>query len=382
MALAQSLRHWTVILGIDLRQASMSDTPRLPIARLLLVGMLVPAVFSALDHWLLGRLVMNPRNHFVIALTMAAFVVQVGVLGVLCGRLLTSPWWRWGVYAWGWLLIDIQILSSLDMVANSNWWWTNSQYLLLVSLLAAQVALAIICGILGTWRWTFRWPLCAAAGVLLSIPLVNSYGLAREMLPVGIPALVALCLALRWWGFRLDLVEPPAGSDPARATAAKQQSLQFGVRHVLIWTTSLAVVLGVLRGLDLLRLDVLMPIAQSPILSLLTAGAFLALLFIVAMWAALGAGSPWLRWPALAVTMAAAGLVCAALEWMDRGGQLLHLLVYTIATDAFWSQNGWIMAWMVLAGGLIAAALLILRSIGYRLVRRTKPRPVVGVNQA
>jgi hypothetical protein len=100
------------------------------------------------------------------------------------------------------------------------------------------------------------------------------------------------------------------------------------------------------------------------------------------MWAALGAGSPWLRWPALAVTMAAAGLVCAALEWMDRGGQLLHLLVYTIATDAFWSQNGWIMAWMVLAGGLIAAALLILRSIGYRLVRRTKPRPVVGVNQA
>jgi hypothetical protein len=40
------------------------------------------------------------------------------------------------------------------------------------------------------------------------------------------------------------------------------------------------------------------------------------------------------------------------------------------------------MAWMVLAGGLIAAALLILRSIGYRLVRRTKPRPVVGVNQA
>jgi hypothetical protein len=57
-------------------------------------------------------------------------------------------------------------------------------------------------------------------------------------------------------------------------------------------------------------------------------------------------------------------------------------LVYTIATDAFWSQNGWIMAWMVLAGGLIAAALLILRSIGYRLVRRTKPRPVVGVNQA
>src|SRR5687768_13937271 len=112
--------------------------PRLPIARLLLVGMLVPAVFSALDHWLLGRLVANPRSHFVIVETMAAFVVQVGVLGVLCGRMLENPWWRWGVYAWGWLLIDIQVFSALDLVESAGWWWNNSQYLLLVSLLAAQ----------------------------------------------------------------------------------------------------------------------------------------------------------------------------------------------------------------------------------------------------
>ena len=348
--------------------------PCLPIARLLLVGMLVPAVFSALDHWLLGRLVANPRSHFVIVETMAAFVVQVGVLGVLCGRMLESPWWRWGVYAWGWLLIDIQVFSALDLVESAGWWWNNSQYLLLVSLLAAQVALAIICGILGAWRWTIRWPLCAAAAVLLSIPLVDN-GLANELLPIGIPALIALCLALRFAGFRLDLAERPADEATTRPAAApaNPQSLQFGVRHVLIWTTSLAIVLGVLRALDLLRLNALIPMVQSPILSLLTAGAFLALLFIVAMWTAVGAGSPWLRWPALAMTMAAAGLVCAALEYMDRGGNLFRLFVYTIAADDFWRQNGWIMAWMVLAGGLIAAAMLILRTIGYRLVRRTKP---------
>ncbi len=355
----------------------MSEPPHLPIGRLLVVGVVVPAIFVAIDHRLLSGVVHNPCDEFHIGLTMAAFVGQVAVMGVLCGRLLVNPWWRWGVYLWGWLLIDLQVFSALALTDLTSVDWRRTEFLLTASLLAAQVVLAIIWGILGSTHWTLRWPFCAVAGVLLSIPLINTWGLASEMFPAGVAGLVALCIALRARGFRLDLVEPQASE--AVMASPKPQFLQFGVRHVLIWTTSLAIVLGVLRGLDLLHSNIFVLFLRGSIVALLTAGILVAALFIVAMWAALGAGPAWLRWPLLALATALVGLLCALLDYFDRGGTFAFFIRSSRVREMFWEDNGWIIAWMALAGGLLSASLLILRIIGYRLVRNVKPRPVVGV---
>jgi hypothetical protein len=40
-----------------------------------------------------------------------------------------------------------------------------------------------------------------------------------------------------------------------------------------------------------------------------------------------------------------------------------------------WEEHGWFLSWIALAGSLLFASLLILRVIGYRLVRAAKPRP-------
>jgi hypothetical protein len=358
----------------------MSDSPRLPLVRLLLVGMLVPAVFSAVDHWLLSQMQYEPtRRH--IGLTLAAFVLQVGLLGWLCGRFLENPWWRWGLYLWGWVLVDLQLLSA-GVFADSGRWWYRAE-MLPSSLFAAQVGLTIVWGVLGTTRWAVRLPACLVLGTLLAIPLGRnySYGLGDEMYGVQMVTLAALCLLLRWRGYKLQQVAaPPAGRSPSAAGAQLGQ-MQFGIRNVLVWTTSLAVVLGVLRALDLLSLRALAPFMSQDYLSLATAGLLTACVFVVAVWAGLGSGPVWLRVPVLLFVMPPVGAVLAFLEWnyqriMFRSSSSIDVLWTTNwALPQLWEEHSWLVLWLTLAGSLLYASLMILRVRGYRLVREGAPRP-------
>ena len=344
----------------------MPDSSRLPLARLLLVAVLVPVVFSAVDHWLLSRLSENPTDRLHIGLTMGAFVIQIGVLGVLCGRWLDDPRWRWGVYLWGWLLIDMQLVSALVFVSGTSD-WTGAGYFLVVSLFAAQVGLTIIWAILGTTRWVLRLPLCGVLATVLALPIAGSYGFAGTTFPVQVAALLVLCLVLRWKRFRLHSI----ATGEERAANASQSALQFGVRHVLIWTTSLAVVLGVLRALDLLSWKALAPFLHGGV-AVLTAGILVAAVFVVALWAALGAGPAWLRWPTLTVTIVMVGSLLALFAFFDRNGTIALLARSPATWDAFWRHDGWLLTWVALAGSLLFASLLILRVGGVRLVRAAR----------
>ena len=364
----------------------MSDAPRLPLARLLLVGALVPTVFSALDHWLLTGLQLHPSDTGHIVLTMAVFVLQIGLLGWLCGRLLENPWWRWGLYIWGWVLVDLQLLSAAVFAQGGNYW--NQGRLLPGSLFAAQVGLAIIWGILGSTRWVIRLPVCAVVGLFLSLPLLEGYGFTRELFPVQMIALAVLCLLLRWQRFRLQRIEvlpPPAAGE---VTPRKQLQLaQFSIRHVLIWTTSLAIMLGVLRALDLLSLQALRPFFEQSVVTLLTAAILVAEVFVVAVWAALGAGSAWLRVPVLFLAMPPIGALLALFNWYSyparfggSGRDIFSLFTSSWVWQDFRDNHSWLAMWVYLAGSLLFASLLILRVLDYRLVRSAKPRPVVGVD--
>jgi hypothetical protein len=357
----------------------MPDPSRLPLIRLLIVGLVVPALFSSLDHGLLTSLQYWPSDTAHIALTMGAFVVQIGLMGWLCGRWMENPWWRWGLYGWSWILLDLQLFSIAGF-AGANYWDNRGN--LPSSLIAAQVGLAIVWAILGTTRWTIRLPFCVVAATLLSLvaPPRSGYGISRDLFTVQLVALAVLCLVLRWRKFKLEQVavgSRPANS-PASASGKPLQYAQFNIRHVLIWTTSLALVLGVLRAFDMLSPSGWLPLAGSSIVALLTAGLVVACVFVVAVWAALGSGPDWLRLLALVLWLPMAGLVLALLDmhsanlrWSTSPG-VVSLLTSSWAQQQFLDDHVWLGIWAILAGSLLFASLIILRVIGYRLARTRK----------
>ncbi len=360
----------------------MIESPRLPLARLLLVGALVPAVFSALDHWLLMRLQMRVTDKAHLVLTMAVFVVQIGLLGWLCGRLIENPWWRWGLYLWGWVLVDLQVLAASVFAQGISYW--DQSRLLPRSLFAAQVGLALIWAILGTTPWAIRLPLCAVVGLFLSMPLLESHGFTRELFPVQVIALSALCLLLRSRGFRLQRIEPsPALAGEPSSRKKQLHAAQFSIRHVLIWTTSLAVVLGILRALDLLSLEALRPFFEYDVVAVLTAGILIAAVFVIAVWAALGAGSVWLRLPVLLLAMPIIGALLAVLNWYSYSARVSGrrtVSLTTLWTDSwawqhFLDNYSALAMWVYLAGSLLFASLLIFRVLDYRLARNPKAQP-------
>src|SRR4029434_7297738 len=108
--------------------------------RLTAVALLLPALFVAIDRLLLDALAGLWRNEWTMLLTMAIFVIQIGLMGVVCGRWIDWPFLRWLLYGWCWLLIDFQTLIAWAF-ANQTWWGDAFQA---SALLNAQLGLAII----------------------------------------------------------------------------------------------------------------------------------------------------------------------------------------------------------------------------------------------
>ena len=345
----------------------------LPLGRLLLVGALVPAIFSYVDHRLLLQLRVDSGNTLVVALTMLAFIVQTGLLGWLCGHLLSNPWWRWGLYLWGWILVDLQLFTAATYMDG----WRRIGDFLPSSLLAAQIGLTIVWAILGDTHWAIRLPACAVLGTLLTLPMDLGYGIARDSFPIQLIALGTLCLLLRLRGFRLLRVEMDGTMRDANLPSASAAHplpsgrMQFNIRHVLIWTTSLALILGALRFLDLLSLETWTPNSESSIIAELTGGLVLACVFVVALWAALGSGPLWLRASILLLALLSSGFMLGIINYWAN-----FILNVPYPQPWSWQDDGGHVVWVFLAGSLLAAALVILRVIGYRLVRTARKPPV------
>ena len=301
---------------------------------------------------------------------MLTFVVQIALLGWLCGRLLFSTWWRWGLYLWGWILVDLQLATATTYM--DGW---RAEGSLPASLLAAQVGLAIVWAILGDTHWAIRLPTCVVLGTLLTLPMDLGYGIASDSFPTQLFALAMLCLLFRWRGFRVQRVEidgaAPAAEVATPGAGARPPTggrLQFNIRHVLIWTTSLALVLGVLRFLDLLSLEAWIPYFGRSVIASLTGGLLLACVFVVSLWAALGSGPLWLRLSILLFALVSGGFTLGLIHFYSN---LSPNVSY--AQRWSWAEDGGYVTWVFLAGSLLAASLVILRVVGYRLVRLPVP---------
>ncbi len=317
----------------------------LPLIRLVLLGTVVPAVFALLDQWLVQRAMASPKSQAAVDL-MAALVVQTGVLGILCSRLIEPAWLRWGIYGWGLVLVDLNIM----WLAHS---WELS--LLRTSLLAGQVGLVTVWAILGATRWFIRWPMAIVAAAALAAPALVSQVYAHDTGALFIVQTAALCLicgVLRSQGYGLRLrSETPTGE--AAGDSGPARFLQFSIRDVLFWTTALAVILGIAQ--------------QSGSLTL-TAGVLAGIVLVAALWAALGGGPAWLRWPVLAVFAVVAGIIYTVCEYFDRVSNASWNTVWDDATY-FFTYHRVPLVWPPLVGGLLFAALLFFRTQGYRLSR-------------
>jgi len=298
---------------------------------------------------------------------MGAFVVQVGLLGWLCGRFLDNPWWRWGFFLWGWVLIDLQLFGTAGFTVGKL---TNA-------LFAAQVGLAIIWAILGTTRWNIRLPACAVLAALLVFIMPTSDEFGQRLFPIQMIALAGLCLVLRWRRFQLM---PIAAADERAVERVRQ--MQFSIRHLLIWTTSLAIVLGALRALDLLSLQGVNAQFERRTTAYFSAGLLMAIAYIISLWAALGSGSPWLRWPVFALTLPLIGLAIGIIEdYFQWIRWYPNFTINLLWKDSYIREGLYrFVVTTTLAGSLLAASLVILRVTGYRLARTIKlsiPAPVI-----
>lgn len=357
------------------------------LANMVAVGLVVPVAFFLLDMRLFAEMDNQSQGGLSTLRLFSVFVVQVGLLGVLAARWIELPALRWAIYAWCWLLIDIQTLGAASVNSTR---YGDPSFILVKALFAAQAGLILMWGILGTTRWQLRLPAMAALVPLLAAPLFMRHAYAAELAPLFVAQLIALaliCGLLRWRRFQLvepqwsaDDNEPAPVAEPttsASHTPARRRDLkqaQFGIRHVLVWTTSLAFALGLLRLLGLLSIPGITQLVNSGLLGFATAGTLIAIVLIVALWAGLGEGAFYLRWTGLAISCLVAG---AALIYIDH--QQTPAWRMRSAMSRSWSgifNDHWYwLAWTCLAGGLLLATLLMFRTLGYRLVRLPKRFP-------
>jgi hypothetical protein len=339
--------------------------------RLIGLSGLLPAVVAAVNYLLAAPLADGGASSSLVTLQLAWYVAQVGIVGALVGRGLRSPLLRWIVF--GWLLLLINLLTIAMTLGEFR---DMPLHLPTAGLFAGQIGLGVVWGFLGDTRWPVRVPLAAlAVGGLLALWFNQWINYRRELwdelLLFYLATLSALCALVRLTGFRLAIVDPQTGdSRPGGADFR----LQFGIKHVLTWTTALAILLAIGRGMDLLRWEVAQEAMNQckPWKIVMAAGSGMTI--IVALWVALGTGRWWWRYPAGVLMVLLLG---SLLSIWNNTRQLASI---ALANAGGWRQvdwelmewyeiGWWWLAWMFLSGGLLAATLIILRVLGYRLVR-------------
>jgi hypothetical protein len=350
--------------------------PHATLWRILPVAVLLPASFVAVDSFLLDALSGSWRTDWIMVLTMAAFIVQIGLMGVVCGRWIDHPALCWILYVWCWLLIDFQTLIAW-VYANQTWWGDSFQA---AALFAAQLGLVIIWAVLGTARWTVRFPVVLVLASLVMLPLIRFqyWGEnAAVLFAMQLVSLGGICLVLRRQGFRLAIPHAEEGRPSSAPTTAHLQATQFGLRHVLIWMTALALICGLVRAVGL-PFEQWTATRYGPSLPLFSSGVALAMVLVIALWAAMGTGSDRQRWLLVAVLIPLVGIANGLIEWLAR---IWHNRVWTapwargkpwwiwLRWEWFYSDERYLIAWICLSAGMLFATLLFVRALGYRLER-------------
>jgi hypothetical protein len=348
----------------------------LPLPQLIVAGVLLPALIAASNNYLLSSLATGWRtDRGLMVAAMAALVVEIGVIGIVCGRWIEWPMLRWLLYGWCWLLVDAQVLLARQLALENIFGGTAA--FLTASVLAAQLGLVSVWAVLGSTRWSTRWPTAFVLGSILAMPILNlnySADNAALFFFIQIATTGGICMIARGHGFRLAIPSSP-GSRPDNAMrGANLQTAQFGLGHMLAWTTALALVLSLFRLVGLPWEEWTNARFLRAWVVFVSSGAAVGIVLAVAIWEALCPGRAVRRWMTLLIVTPLAALASSMIEWIawllrSWPTNRYYWFGWQFWQDYFESER-WLMAWICLAGGMLFASLLYLRAIGYRLQRQ------------
>jgi hypothetical protein len=336
---------------------ALKTAPYLPSpGRLLICAMLIPVVVAVTNQLLLDVLYTYPKLSVLLYPWLA---LGTAVLSWSTGRYLYPAWLRWTIFAWSLVLLDL--LTFIACITHR----VDFQFGYI--LVSAQISLLTLWAVLGPGSWQWRLPAVAAMVPLVVIFCGSFVGATRSwnlMMLVTAPIVTVLCGALRYLGFALR--DPKSEADGA-AGSGHRPSYQFGVKHMLIWLTVTGPLLLLVRGLDF---------GGRGIFTAAVLAVALATVNLIAIWAVLGGGHWLIR---VAALLAAPYLIAQGMTYYSTYLKSASLNIAisprryqnwygTVAWSLVEMEKLWT-AWLWLDAALLAALLLYLRAIGYRLMR-------------
>jgi hypothetical protein len=361
----------------SLAPADVARPAQIDNLRGLIIGaVLLPAAISVVDYAVLARFSAVQEKTLETCVQFGWYVVQVGVIGHVVGRSITQPLYRWVVF--GWVLLLINLLTYALSVQTGT--YEPRSAMPPAAMFSGQIGLCIAWAFFGDTRWPIRWPsmILLAAGVFGIWSFSgNEYSrrIWTELLVLQVLTLATLCSLLRLRGFQLMQVRDDSNAG-FEAQLAQRPVLQFNIKHVLMWTTSLAVILGIAKALNW---QAALEMMQGGIAWKLILATASAIVIIVALWVALGRGHWLVRYAfgLLFTLLSGSGLAL----WSIHNAAISNsTLVTGRRTSITWELlrlyeiGWWWLGWLFLTGGLLAATLLILRVLDYGLVKVTKAK--------
>lgn len=336
------------------------ERPQLSARKLILVIVVLPSIIVLIDHWAMDQ----GSYVFVMSFFYPFVVIQVAILGWCVGRYVELSLLRWVVFCWTIALVDLQAYTAMHSYGDTG-------MVLGFALFASQVGMLVLWLILGPPPWTSR---LSAAVVALAVILAFLSTIDRwstrswpTIMLLHCAIVVVVCLFLSRCGFRLKKTQ--LNSQLSHSNKA-EQTFQFSVQDLLLWTTLLAPLVLIAKGLDVVLFSHL---TMGDIYPLVFLAIFLALTSILSIWVSLGTGSTVIR---ILVVLAGSLLMGLALHyqahswhtqlsvagsWWGRG---LSNLRYTfIELRDLWVYLIQMELW------LLAAMLLFLRASDYQLLR-------------
>jgi hypothetical protein len=342
---------------------------------LLLIGVGLPTALSLADRAVLATTSIKSLSPPAIAGLFGFYVMQIALVSWVVARFIT-PWpLRWILWIWTMALIDLQVAVISAHESHSNW---HAIQCLCTATFAGQFGAFIVWGILGRGPIVWRGPslfLLLLVGWNFYVLLIRIAHHASwmqlgwtDLFHVETFVLSVLCGILRLCGYSLEIVDE---GEFSHAQAAGR-SLQFSIRDVLIWTTSLAVLLGIAKAGDLLTMRLIQQTYVAGFMLVATVAISTAVVLLVAIWAALGLGSTTLRALVLALSSLAVGTPLACYSVFVGKPRMLLNYDYRFA---HWYETGyWWIGWTFLAATLLTASLIFFRTLGYRLEKMRRQR--------
>lgn len=317
-------------------------------------------------------------------LVFAGFVIQGFLISWIVGTKSRQHWIWWALFAWSMIAINLQ----LHLVnINQTHFYQGAAYLatFVFAFLTAQLGLVIFLGINSSIpRWQFRYPVFAVVLLACCYPVWADFPasskLWNQLLLVYLASSAVSCGILRWMRFELTI----ASNESQQRELNSEPRGQFRISHLLIWTTIVAVLIGIGGAIDWLW--ILNGITQE-LKTHIGRALLLTVGTVTIVWTVMGAGSPWwLRYPLMLILLS---VVAAGFFSIDAYS------LYAQQSNAGWSLSpsiGWVRGlkpgdyiqmmqvwglWTFLNASFLTSLLLLFRIAGFRFSRaipNQKPR--------